>query len=432
MNKIKSFILLRSPTPQTTRYYNGTYEKEITGSTTTEYDYVYSPEGLAVIAVTTGGARSLYYVHTDHLGSLRLLTNGSKGIASRYRYDAWGNRTLVAGSNITNRGFTGHEHLPQFGLINMNARMYDPMIGRMLSPDPHVQEPDFSQSYNRYSYCLNNPLIYTDPDGELWWLIAAAVYTLFFTDFGYDLQKAISPVAIKLEVHPFGSDEKYYGAKTSIGVPHVSPVSYRWEWGANYYTKLYNTGWEGWETTKGQEYGLVFDIYQASYTNHTMHGMDDFDQTVLHLKWGVPGLNGNYYNDYIHEDKFKFWRKIAPDHIVTRGDDKQDRWRTAAAHFQVGPLSFGTKIITGDPGPYGFRTEYEVNGQKYYGPSEDGVYDPSKYSEGIVYVGIGPFRIGRNSEANRQYWQNKYAHKPLGIPYFPKVPGKSKRWYWFW
>jgi RHS repeat-associated protein len=64
------------------------------------------------------------------------------------------------------RGYTGHEHLPEFGLINMNARLYDPAVGRFLSPDPFVQAPDFSQSFNRYSYCLNNPLIYTDPTGE--------------------------------------------------------------------------------------------------------------------------------------------------------------------------------------------------------------------------------------------------------------------------
>jgi RHS repeat-associated protein len=64
------------------------------------------------------------------------------------------------------RGFTGHEHLPEFGLINMNGRMYDPLIGRMLSPDNFVQSPCYSQSYNRYSYCWNNPLKFTDHSGQ--------------------------------------------------------------------------------------------------------------------------------------------------------------------------------------------------------------------------------------------------------------------------
>ena len=57
--------------------------------------------------------------------------------------------------------------MPNFGLINMNGRLYDPYLARFLSPDNYVQLPDFSQSFNRYSYCLNNPLKYTDPSGEL-------------------------------------------------------------------------------------------------------------------------------------------------------------------------------------------------------------------------------------------------------------------------
>ncbi len=99
-----------------------------------------------------------------------------------YSYDAWGNprdaadwtqpaiQTLFAG-----RGFTGHEHIEEFALINMNGRVYDPMVGRFFSPDPYVQLPGFAGSYNRYSYCLNNPLIYTDPDGEFIFTIIGAL-----------------------------------------------------------------------------------------------------------------------------------------------------------------------------------------------------------------------------------------------------------------
>ena len=48
----------------------------------------------------------------------------------------------------------------------MNARLYDPAIGRFLSPDPHVQMPDMSQNFNRYAYAMNNPLCYVDKDGK--------------------------------------------------------------------------------------------------------------------------------------------------------------------------------------------------------------------------------------------------------------------------
>lgn len=73
------------------------------------------------------------------------------------------------------RGFTGHEHLPQFGLINMNGRVYDPFLARFLSPDPRVSNPENGQNFNRYSYALNNPFKYTDPDGEHPLIIAAAL-----------------------------------------------------------------------------------------------------------------------------------------------------------------------------------------------------------------------------------------------------------------
>ncbi len=52
-----------------------------------------------------------------------------------------------------------------FGLINMNGRLYDPYLQRFLSPDPFIQAPGNAQNFNRYSYCLNNPLMYTDPSG---------------------------------------------------------------------------------------------------------------------------------------------------------------------------------------------------------------------------------------------------------------------------
>jgi RHS repeat-associated protein/RPE4 domain-containing protein len=68
---------------------------------------------------------------------------------------------------ITHRGFTGQEEVEVVNLIHMNGRMYDPTLGRFLSADPEIQDPTNSQSLNRYTYCMNNPLAYTDPTGFL-------------------------------------------------------------------------------------------------------------------------------------------------------------------------------------------------------------------------------------------------------------------------
>ncbi|TCN52474.1 hypothetical protein D0809_00055 [Flavobacterium circumlabens] len=96
-------------------------------------------------------------------------------------FDAWGNIAQVqdgAGNTITgltvlDRGYTGHEHLQSVGLINMNGRVYDPKLHRFLQPDNFVQDPYNTQSYNRYGYCWNNPLKYTDPSGEWFWMAFA-------------------------------------------------------------------------------------------------------------------------------------------------------------------------------------------------------------------------------------------------------------------
>jgi RHS repeat-associated protein len=98
-------------------------------------------------------------------------TNGTE--VFKASYDAWGKQTVTLNTIGFHRGYTGHEHLPEFGLINMNGRLYDPAVGRFLSPDPYVADDTYSQDFNRYSYVRNNPLIYTDPDGEVPWLIPA-------------------------------------------------------------------------------------------------------------------------------------------------------------------------------------------------------------------------------------------------------------------
>lgn len=67
---------------------------------------------------------------------------------------------------LPDRGFTGHEYLPWFKLYNMNGRLYDPVVGRFLEPDPVIQNATSTQNLNRYSYALNNPLRYVDPSGN--------------------------------------------------------------------------------------------------------------------------------------------------------------------------------------------------------------------------------------------------------------------------
>jgi len=76
---------------------------------------------------------------------------------------------------LLDRGYTGHEHLASVGLIHCNGRLYDPALHRFLMPDNYIQDPFNTQNFNRYGYCLNNPLVYVDQDGEWVFLVAALI-----------------------------------------------------------------------------------------------------------------------------------------------------------------------------------------------------------------------------------------------------------------
>ncbi len=129
----------------------------------------------------------LYFICRDYLGSITHIVHANGRLVAEYSYDAWGRlrnpetqEVYESGMEPTlflGRGYTGHEHLPWFGLINMNARLYDPALGRFLAPDPYVQAPDFTQNFNRYSYCLNNPNAYVDENGEF-------IFTALLTPIG--------------------------------------------------------------------------------------------------------------------------------------------------------------------------------------------------------------------------------------------------------
>ena len=134
------------------------------------------PYGVFAVVEKQNGAESTHYILKDNLGSWTTITNSSGTVEQRLSFDAWGNqRNPNTWANYTandtyskpmlDRGFTGHEHLTAFGLINMNGRMYDPVMSSFLSADRYVQDPSSAQGFNRYAYCMYNPLRFVDPSG---------------------------------------------------------------------------------------------------------------------------------------------------------------------------------------------------------------------------------------------------------------------------
>ena len=160
-------------------YVNSLYEqeKDYTTGKVKETFYIFGGDGMVAIRVNDATGDNVSYVHKDHLGSIQCLTTDAGALAQEMSYDAWGNRRDPNGWSvyanapaglITDRGFTGHEHIDLFDLVNMDGRVYDPVIGRFLSADPVIQDPENLQSLNRYSYCMNNPLSLSDPSGYSW------------------------------------------------------------------------------------------------------------------------------------------------------------------------------------------------------------------------------------------------------------------------
>jgi len=144
--------------------------------------YVDTPAGKIGIYRQEGfsngvGTVTRSYLHKDHLGSVIATSDESGANVTFMSFDAWGNRRdpddwspitnnqSPITNEATDRGFTGHEHLDHVGLVHMNGRIYDPVIGRMISADPTIPRPFDLQSFNRYSYVNNGLLRYTDPSG---------------------------------------------------------------------------------------------------------------------------------------------------------------------------------------------------------------------------------------------------------------------------
>jgi RHS repeat-associated protein len=159
---------------KTTRYV-GSVEVIISGGVTQTKRYLAGGTIVTTYSNQPGVVEDRWAL-SDHLGSVEVIVNdaGAVPLGESSSFDAWGLRRGTsnwqgAGSALatTTRGFTGHEHVDTIGLIHMNGRVYDPVIGRFVQSDPLVDAG--IQGLNRYSYVLNNPLSLTDPTGHLSW-----------------------------------------------------------------------------------------------------------------------------------------------------------------------------------------------------------------------------------------------------------------------
>jgi RHS repeat-associated protein len=121
-----------------------------------------------VASVFSDGTTQFY--HTNHLGSASVITDSIGGRKEQIEYFPFGTykETVDYDSNFPDvfYTFTGQEDDDDLAFYNFKARLYDPALGRFISPDSLVPYPDDPQSLNRFSYARNNPIYYTDPTGQ--------------------------------------------------------------------------------------------------------------------------------------------------------------------------------------------------------------------------------------------------------------------------
>jgi RHS repeat-associated protein len=281
-----------------TRWYSGGgYIKEIEGSTTREYTFIGGDAYSApVVAITQGGTTTYYDLLRDNLGSITHVVNSStNAVVAEYSYDAWGRMrnpttwvNYPSGSApaliVAGRGYTGHEHLPWFNMINMNGRLYDPLIAMFLSPDNYVQEPTSTQNYNRYAYCLNNPLKSVDPSGMSMTPIDEELDTEFrqYFDWLCDRNMNSSDYGGSGGGGPActGADPNY--AAEYIYASNVVFYGYTYNWSDGVYTSRF-TG----QTSTFDEVYNNYVVPNSCYSGQVSKGCDVGGETVLIMKDGI-------------------------------------------------------------------------------------------------------------------------------------------------
>ena len=221
----------------TTYYYSGEgalYEKHIGASVTQWNDYLYAGGEMVGVKFTRIDATSTTEMRRwfvkDHLGSIAVITDEAGAVSERLSYDAWGKRRYPDGADDptgiltaqTTRGFTGHEMIDDVDLVNMNGRVYEPQIGRFLSPDPLIQDVTNTQNLNRYTYVNNNPLSYTDPSGYFFKKLFRAIGK-FFKKFWKPLL-AIA-VAVILQQYYLPGVFESLGVSQAVATPLTAGIS---------------------------------------------------------------------------------------------------------------------------------------------------------------------------------------------------------------
>ncbi|WP_417430975.1 polymorphic toxin type 23 domain-containing protein [Halpernia sp.] len=354
---------------------------------------------------------SYKFLHKDYLGSILAVSDENGNALEQRHYDAWGNFThlkigtgaIITDKNIIDntallidRGYTSHEHFAEVGIIHMNGRLYDPLLRRFLNADENIQDPTNTQNYNKYGYVLNNPLIYSDSNGE-WFgiddlIVAAASFVIGYVShgimtgqWGWSAVKAgfqfaimgwisyntaglasgkvssvmwnfvgnsaintaiscvIPPMNISIEDFDFSISPSIaigngwgFGANISATF-HAGDFSISGGFGLMHYGGHAGSGASGWEYRKSAMLGYSSKAFSMSLGTNKWSGLHP-QQT------GIIGLGSGDFSLTYENDGSPFASGPSGTHL----GDNNDRWRTAAMTVNIGDFHAGFNLFTGE------------------------------------------------------------------------------------
>lgn len=441
------------------------YEVVVRGNKRLQFCYI---DGMAVLVKDfdkESDESSILYLSSDNLGSIWGVTEISGIPAFEATYDAWGKQKVLQKDLPIMRGYCGHHMISEFDLIHMDGRVYDPIIGRFISPDNYVQLPDDAQSFNRYTYCLNNPLRYTDPNGE-WWGVDDLIFGAIGFVTGY-LSNAISSgnwgwssiqsgliggVTTWLGANIFGANSffetsKGLGASKSLNWGRIGkfcassitsaitptttiPINSHFAiglkptmaWGSTGFSLGTNLGFEyetgEWKFGGGLGMGSNFWGWNA----WAKYGKGGIGYGRTHYSAGI--FNGELIDKqvvgtatvYIPSASLAF-----SDDCKFLGDNK-DRWRTVGAELTIDKYSIGMLTDTN----FGSEESKSIDIRHLSSDSDKGIINGNTWLLGKAYfapiwVGI---RTGNNINRfgySHQWVQNTFqngVHSIIKTPYF--------------
>ena len=406
--------------PVLSRYYLGDrYEIDVTPEGNTERLYIGGDAYNApVVYVKDGDSEwTMYNIGRDYLGNITHIATADGTPVAEYSYDPWGrlrnpetHEVFAPGEEpelFLGRGYTGHEHLTDFGLINMNARLYDPVIGRFLSPDPYVQHPESTQGFNRYTYCLNNPLVYSDESGK--YFVIDAFFAGLFSGGGW-----------KEAIKRAGNDLKIF-AGLFVTDPNKTFFGRVWE--------FFSRGiWQPIQTFGGIVTAYTYNLFGINDGIESINYL--YGATVIQTReasWGAV-TQGNYiigdhdiaaspdnylfqheYGHYIQSQKFGwyYYGKFGIPSLISASNDKDHNMNPVEQDANIRALMYFNRHI-----PNYSDWQFKHNPIKNYNATESfhNQTNQSALNSGILHLNwfepFGPFIISATANSiinNKKY-----------------------------